>query len=88
MRAREKEKHEMQFETKMFNIHAIGEVLVYDESFGCDLFFVKDLDVLLKDGTWKDMRQAFKDHDLITDNYNTYIFEPENEEDRERGYTL
>lgn len=67
-----------------FNTTALYEILTGDDS-----AFIKDMDVFLeKTGEWKDMRQAFKDHDLIVDNYNTYFFEPENEEDRKRGYTL
>jgi len=95
MKVREKENHSVQFEASMFNVHGIGEILGYDETFGCDLFYIKDLEVLLENSTcnmmngiWKDMRQAFKDHDLITDNYNVRFFEPANEEDRKRGFTI
>lgn len=94
MRVRMKDKPEVVFYAGMFNIHGIGEVIGYGETFGSDLFYTADLDVLLGEEKeswhlrWKDMRQAFKDHDLITDNYNTRFFEPVNEEDRKRGYTL
>jgi hypothetical protein len=71
-----------------FNTHALAEVIGCGDSFGCDLFFIKDLDVLLSSGEWKDLGQAFKDHDIITDNYNRFFFEPETEEDRERGYAI
>lgn len=37
---------------------------------------------------WKDLNQAMKDRDVITDNYNTYFFEPRTPEDRIRGFTL
>lgn len=43
---------------------------------------------LEKKNEWKDLRQAFKDHDVITDNYNTIFFESDNEEDKKRGFTL
>lgn len=69
-----------------FNIHAINEVLT-----GEDSAYIHELDVWLTKTTppgWKDMREAFRDHDLITDNYNRYFFEPWTEEDRERGFTL
>jgi len=91
MKAREKENPERIFSANIFNVHGIGEVIGYDETFGCDLFYIKDLEVLLvKMGTrkWKDMQQAFKDHDLIMDNYNTRFLEPKNEEDRTRGFTV
>lgn len=69
-----------------FNILACcpDEVLTGDDS-----VYVTDLEVWLEQKQeWKDMVQAFKDHDLIRDNHNQYFFEPANEEDRKRGYTL
>lgn len=65
-----------------FNIHAMAEVLTGDDSAS-----IRDLDVFLPSlGAWKDMGQAFNDHDLIVDDYNTYFFEPENDAERARGY--
>lgn len=69
------------FEASTFNMTALAEVLTGDDS-----AFFRELDVLIK-GEWKDLSQAFKDRDLITDNYNRYFFEPKTEEDRKRGYT-
>ena len=67
-----------------FNAFAVLEVLTEDDS-----AYVHDLDVWLEQKKkWKDMLQAFKDHDLITDNYNTIFFEPRNGEERVRGYSL
>lgn len=67
-----------------FNMSALAEVDVGDDSAS-----ISDLDVYLeRTQEWKDMIQAFKDRDLITDNYNSRFFEPANEEDRKRGYTL
>lgn len=72
------------FEASYFNIHALNEVLTGDDS-----AFVRDLDVFVEAlGQWKDLGEAFKDRDFINDNYNTYFFEPKNEEDRKRGFTL
>jgi hypothetical protein len=74
------------------NTHAMAEVIVgFDDdesgqSMGMDSCFLKELQVLLKDGTWKDLEQAFKDKDVITDNYNTDFREPENEEEKEKGW--
>jgi len=39
-------------------------------------------------GHWIPMDEAFKNKDLITDNYNTTFFEPENDEEKKRGYRL
>lgn len=56
---------------------------------GADSCFIRDLEVWVEAlPEWKDMRQAFKDKDLIIDNHNTCFFEPTLEEDRERGFTL
>jgi len=83
-----------------FNINALAEVLCYwigedGEGEGASSMYIKELDIFIeaknKTGQivgWKDMGQAFKDKDIITDNYNTYFFEPRTKEDRERGYTL
>lgn len=72
-----------------FNIHAMSEVIVQWDDDGADSMYISDLEVYLKaTEEWKDMSQAFKDGDLITDNYNTIFFEPKTEEDRQRGYTL
>lgn len=67
-------------ETSHFNVHALAEVLTGDDS-----AFISDLDVWVN-GEWKDMRQAFKDRDIIPDNYNTFFAIPRNPEDKERGY--
>lgn len=65
-----------------FNVHAMGEVLTGD-----DTVYIKDLDVFLPQlDAWKDMCEAFQDHDLIVDDYNTRFFEPENDVERARGF--
>ena len=65
-----------------FNTHAIGEVLTSDDS-----VFIKDLDVCIDD-KWKDMLQAFRDKDIIPDNYNEWFREPKTPEEKERGYIV
>lgn len=76
-----------------FNIHSLNEIIVgFDddengEPMGADSDFIRNYEVFLeKTQQWKCMSQAFKDHDLITDNYNERFFEPKNDEERERGY--
>jgi hypothetical protein len=67
-----------------FNVSTLAEVLTGDDSPS-----ISELDVWLEQKQcWKDMGDAFRDRDLITDNYNTCFFEPQNEEDRKRGFTL
>lgn len=66
-----------------FNMTTTGEVLTGDDS-----AYIAELEVFLeKSGEWKDMRQAFRDHDLITNDANTSFFEPENEKDKVRGFS-
>lgn len=67
-----------------FNLHALAEVLTGDDSAS-----ISDLDVwlvLTDPPQWKDMQQAFRDKDLITDDYNSRFFEPTNDADRTRGW--
>ena len=77
--------------SSQFNTHGLGEIIVgfNPSENGMDSMFIKDCEVFIEAfGEWKDMRQAFKDKDIIVDNYNTRFFEPKSIEDRERGYTL
>lgn len=65
-----------------FNVHALSEVDVGDDS-----AFFDELDVFLEStGEWKDMRQAFKDRDLIPNDHNTHFAEPRTDADRQRGW--
>lgn len=67
-----------------FNTYAPAEVLTGDDS-----AFIRDLDVFIEARQeWVDMPEAFRGKDLIVNNYNSRFFEPQNEEDRGRGYTL
>jgi hypothetical protein len=71
-----------------FNTHGLGEVIVgFDGDGGMDSMYISDLEVYLDSkNTWKDMKQAFKDDDLIIDNYNTCFREPHNQAEIDRGY--
>lgn len=71
-----------------FNLHAASEIIVYYDGGDADSDYIKNFDVELPDGTWKDLAQAFRDSDVITDNFNTRFFVPRNEDDRNRGYAL
>lgn len=65
-----------------FNPHALAEVDVGDDSPS-----IYELDVFVN-GVWKDLGDAFRDRDVIPDNYNVKFGEPKNVADRERGYFL
>jgi len=72
-----------------FNVHGLSEIIIQHSEYGADSAYIKDFDIFLEQKQeWKDMAQAFKNKDLITDNHNIYFFEPKNEEDRKRGFTL
>lgn len=70
-----------------FNVHAMAEIIVYYPD-DVDTDYIRNFDVQLPDGTWKDLGQAFRDHDVITNNANTRFFFPTNDEDRARGYSV
>ncbi len=62
-----------------------------------EVFITKNLQLLLNKsvipewtpvGHWISMSEAFKNNDLITDNYSVEFFEPKDEEERKRGYRL
>lgn len=70
-----------------FNIHAMAEVIVGFDGGDCDTMYIHDLEVFVtKLNAWKPLSNAFKDKDVIPDNYNRYFAEPGTEEDRKRGY--
>ena len=84
MRLRYKEHPDEPFQAHSFNVHAAcpDEVLTGD-----DTVPVPDLDAFIETlGEWKDMAQAFRDRDIIPDNYNRYFMEPKTPEQRERGW--
>lgn len=71
-----------------FNLSGLGEIIVGNEH-GQDSAFQWEFDVWLEaKQEWKDLDQAFRDHDVISDNLNTRFFEPQTPADRERGYSL
>lgn len=86
MKVRKKDDHNYVGVSNSFNPSGMGEILIYFEEGDADSDYISQYEVQLSDGNWKDMRQAFKDKDLISDNYNRCFAEPRNEEDRERGY--
>jgi len=88
MKVRDKASGAIWFSNR-FNIHGLSEIIVGHKEYGSDSAFIKDFDVFLeRNQDWKDMSQAFRAHDIITDNYNTLFFGPKTEEDRTRGCTL
>ena len=71
-----------------FNTTNNSEVLMYfDKEGGASSEFISDLEVKIKD-KWLPLLEAFKQKILIVDNYNTELFEPKTNEEKERGYRL
>jgi hypothetical protein len=62
------------------NEHGIGSIIVgFDDNpdgsyNGMDDMPIDKCELQLPDGTWKDLRQAFKDRDILTDNYNIHVY--------------
>lgn len=71
-----------------YNVYSPFEIVVYYDNDNCDSDFISNFDVQLQDDSWKDMKKALDDHDIITDSHVTCFFFPENAEDKVRGYTL
>lgn len=72
----------------MFNISSICEIIVYFNDW-MDTDYQKRYEVFIEAiGKWIPFREAFRDNHLIVNNHNTCFFEPTNEEDRKRGFTL
>lgn len=65
-----------------FNPCGLSEVLTGDDSVP-----IGELDVWIGN-EWVDMRTAFKNKQIIPDNYNMFFSEPKNDSDKERGYFL
>jgi hypothetical protein len=82
MLTRYKSHPEDTFHASRLNVHALAEVLTGDDS-----AFFRDLEVfVVAKQEWKCLSQAFKDRDVITDNYNTWFAEAKTEADKARGY--
>lgn len=69
-----------------FNLSSMSEIIVCFDDGEMISDYIKHYNVLLSDGTWKDMSQAFKDKNIIPDNYQQTFAEPPTPEDKERGW--
>jgi len=68
------------FSSSRFNTFALSEVLTGDDS-----AYIRDLDVFVN-GQWKCLSQAFKDGDVVPNNYNDSFAEPRSDRERDQGY--
>lgn len=74
-----------------FNTSSLTEIYVdygpyEDGSWERDTDYMRNYDVQLPDGSWKDLLQAFGDHDVVPNNDNTHFGLPIDDECRQRGY--
>ena len=63
------------------------EVIVQYPDGSIDSEYPLNLEALIND-KWITLKEAFKNHDLIYDIYNTNFFEPKDEKERKRGYRI
>lgn len=82
-KCRYKDNPSSEWETSYLNLNtcAIAEVLTGDDS-----AYFSDLEVKFGEDDWIPLPEACKQNILIPDNYNTYLAEPTNDEQRERGW--
>lgn len=90
MKIRQKDYHNLNGDADRFNTNAVSpiEIIVNFGDGGADSVYARDYEVELSDGRWVPIIEALGRHLLITDDYYTRFFEPQTDEDRERGYTL
>jgi len=93
MRVRLADNHSVAGLSGQFVPNGMGEVVVHFVPNGdCDAMFASELEVLLNaaagsiNGDWVNMSQAFKDRDLIPDNYERTFREPADIAERMRGW--
>ena len=67
-----------------FNTHSLDEVVVYTES-DCLSVPMSELEVIVG-SEWKPMQKAFKDRDIIPNNYNTCFDTPHSDEEKHQGF--
>lgn len=86
MRIRYKNNHSTTGFANEFNTYGMGEVIVYFDEGDATSEYIRELEVEVN-GEWIDMKQAFRDKILMSDNYDVRFGIP-TDKDRERGYML
>ena len=78
---------ETEYYSNTFNLSSTSEIIICNDDTGCDSDFINKFEVIIN-GVWVLLTDAFYNNSLITDNNNVYFFEPTNEKDKKRGYTI
>jgi hypothetical protein len=69
-----------------FNTHGLSEIIVCFDEGDMSSEFVRDYEVLLSTGEWRDMNLAFAANALIPNDMNTSFRESRSDKERARGY--
>lgn len=86
MKLRTKKNH-IECESNQFNIHSLNEIIIYYAGGDADSAPTSDFDVFLESNQmWKYLPDALSDHDVISNETNTYFRESNTDEERERGW--
>lgn len=89
MKVRYADKPDITGDSDQLNLGGIGEVLVWFGDGSADSEYMSALEVwLTQSEQWLPLNEAFRRHDLVTDNRDSHFFEPRTEADRDRGYAL
>ncbi len=69
------------------NTSSVEEILMQFDTGDADSVYIRELEVLIGD-EWVPLREAMSGppYRAITDNYNTRIFEPADDQERQRGW--
>lgn len=88
MKIRKIDNHSITGNSSTFNTAGHDEVIVFydDENGGCDSEYIREWEVYLSDGKWHNLSKAFSEKLVISDNYDQHFREPENDEEKERGW--
>lgn len=73
-----------------FNTSSLTEIYVCyeyeDGEYEMDTDYPKNYEVQLPDGSWKSLSQAFQDHDVVPNNFNTHFGFPQDDKCKARGW--
>ena len=72
--------------TGSFNMSSLTEILITANDGEMWSDYARDYEVLLPNGEWKPLGQAFTDHDVVPNNVNSSFGPPIDDECRTRGW--
>jgi hypothetical protein len=88
MKVRYKDKPEIAGDSSSFNMHGLGEVIVYFPEGDASSEEIRELEVYLDSRReWVSLSDALRRNDVITDNHVSRFAEPRDQAERERGWS-